>query len=1055
MVWVSVLGFANSENVTPDTLNRPIRQLTQRTDWLFNQLAAIGDGIQSVRLTDAVLTMGTAAEPVVGDFVYLDPVLRSYSKALASLTVSGNVYQTAGNPAYSVGLLVAKSGSTGVIALSGKVNLSDTEEWALNTLLEPGETFRAGPYYLSPVTPGKMTANPENLSIYLGYFADDADNPGNGGYALLSPQYKDVGEAHLHRAFPLATQPAGTWDAYGVYGFVPKSAEVAYQGTATVIGTGVLTDTLAGFAISNYVGLVVHNVTAENDSSRSAGVTQGVITANDTSTITTGAAIDWRVNDEYYIEPRCRLVVYGDYSDVYDTTYTLTLTDSTGVTTIGAGYPINGTGFQEVYLKWVSSDATEGSGLVKLIGYEVPVPVGTKGLKAVLENALATMFNYVESDGNIVTRRQWVVEAPTQIVGWRARKFRQFCTKAVAVDGLFSLQVMGGPFTNTPEELNTDFTVVMGNLYQLAWTTAPADGGTVTIGSTVYEFDTNGSVAAGHIAVPVAGLSAADAYAALLEVVLGQAVTGTHVAVDIANSRFAICLSPISQSVVLSGGYTGGTLTQVYAGTTSAIGGAMSLLVYDSNHNTLVPSATFWNSPAFYQPVTLTNGLQLMFVPFLPNATPSTGSVVTAGDVWTTTITDEAPGAVLQYAVDCDQNLRRYYPPTPLAACALTRQGAEIPSSALYPDTGVYQPALGGLYWNTMAAVDLPWASNWVSIDDPGDDFYVTLYLAHMRLTTTSVVTSARPAAGSPIKITQCGTGTPSTVGDLQFDLDLNLVDDNANLPGYQVYKQTNGQKLLKGPVVSKIIAGPGVSLSSANGAPEGCGDVTLSLGDNAFEGDFEEIALMNAKQEMIGLFPYIRLLDWVTGSGTNIATGFTAKFMVPITLSGEYQVVTYITLFGESDVSGTGSRPYAGLTFNYNVLRSFDPSDETYGTLLANLIQPATAIAAQVPMGVDGGTIYSGSPYVYKAFQPMVIHDNPGDTADAQGRIVRCLGASAFPQVGDLKGGVVTTMLSQVTVQAGNMVAVSVQRAGIASGTEYTGKLGVMRIQWRLVQVS
>ena len=81
-----------------------------------------------------------------------------------------------------------------------------------------------------------------------------------------------------------------------------------------------------------------------------------------------------------------------------------------------------------------------------------------------------------------------------------------------------------------------------------------------------------------------------------------------------------------------------------------------------------------------------------------------------------------------------------------------------------------------------------------------------TLWLAHMRLSTTSVVTSLQPAEGSPISVTRCGTNTPATTGALQLNLDLNLKDEAANLPDYLVYKRTNGNKLLQGPVVSPLM---------------------------------------------------------------------------------------------------------------------------------------------------------------------------------------------------------------------------------------------------------
>jgi hypothetical protein len=296
------------------------------------------------------------------------------------------------------------------------------------------------------------------------------------------------------------------------------------------------------------------------------------------------------------------------------------------------------------------------------------------------------------------------------------------------------------------------------------------------------------------------------------------------------------------------------------------------------------------------------------------------------------------------------------------------------------------------------------------------------------------------------------------------LDVELVLSEENAGLDDYLVPKRVQGTKLLKGPVVSKIRPGAGIAISSPPGVPEGAGEVTIALASGQdYAGDFDKIALRNAKQELIGMFPYTRLLGWTTGQ-SNIPSGLVAQFQVPYTVAGEFQVYVYLTVFGEEDIAYDAGSPNkiknAGLTFDYSVLRDYDPDDDTYGTLLDNVVTPQYGPATvEIPFGIEGGTPYldadgASSTKVYGAYDPMVIHNNPNEI-DVPGRIIRTMDAP-FPVVGDKKGNVVTTLpLSNVTVRAGSMVGIEVQRGDVtASADEYTGPIGITQLRWRLTRV-
>jgi len=321
------------------------------------------------------------------------------------------------------------------------------------------------------------------------------------------------------------------------------------------------------------------------------------------------------------------------------------------------------------------------------------------------------------------------------------------------------------------------------------------------------------------------------------------------------------------------------------------------------------------------------------------------------------------------------------------------------------------------------------------------------------------MVTSLQPAPGAPIRVLRCGTNSSATTGDLMLDIDLQLAEVLANLQDYQVIKSVSGSQMLKGPVVAKIRAGAGVTITSKPGQPEGQGEVTIAVaGNEGYSGEFDEIALNNAKQEMIGMFPYIRTLGWTTGGQNNIPSGFTAKFRVPVTLTGEFQVLVYMTVFGESSIpkASTGNvRKRAGFAFNYSVLRDYFPEDDSYGTLVDNLIRPTSAKAITIPFGDPAGDKYAGESLLYKAYDPMLIHNNPAEVV-APLRSDRSLG-TPFPAVGDLKGTIVSAALSDVTVRPGSFVAVSISRADAVLSNptyEYTGNVGFISLRWRLASV-
>jgi hypothetical protein len=498
-------------------------------------------------------------------------------------------------------------------------------------------------------------------------------------------------------------------------------------------------------------------------------------------------------------------------------------------------------------------------------------------------------------------------------------------------------------------------------------------------------------------------------------------------------------------------GYTGSALI--------GSGSLAKLLLHDKYNRAVLIATTSWDNVSYWNAPTLSNNLRLMLVPYAEDKSAATINTLYEGNKWQAAILDEAPNTKFMYTLGMDPSLKTFYPPVPMGSASLVINGLEMASAEIFgTDHAAYLITSTGLYWYYDKYGHIPWPTNWTGQTTPPggweQQLNSVLWLTRMKAI-SGVVTSLRPVAGAPVRVVRCGTNIPATTGDLAIDVDLTLKDEDRKLSGHQVYKRIEGNKLIKGPVVSRLLAGPGISVSSPSGVEQGYGDVTVALTDGGFSGDFEDVALENAKQELIGMFPYIRLLGWNSEATTNIPSGFVARFQVPKELIGEFQILLYITLFGEStipNVVGGNQRLSAGLEFSYNVLRDYQPKEESMGTLLDSLIVPATD---PIPLMVPFGKIPTNTTDpVYKAFNPMIIHNNPKDSADDPGRLVQALG-TPFPRSGDIKGGAVSTSLHEVTVMAGSQVAIRIRRASVTTpGLEYTGSLGVLKLRWQLAPV-
>lgn len=453
-----------------------------------------------------------------------------------------------------------------------------------------------------------------------------------------------------------------------------------------------------------------------------------------------------------------------------------------------------------------------------------------------------------------------------------------------------------------------------------------------------------------------------------------------------------------------------------------------------------------------YQVETLLNGMDAMVA--------GRGSDVVVGDTAKATIYS-VPGSKFRYAIEFDNDLKLHFPPVPARSGSLMLNGVEVSDYNLFGEEAVFAIGEDSIYWRDDATGRQPWP-NPVMLQadevDPEDDYRELFHFVSEFHSETGPVTSLRPAEGSPVKIKRCGTDEDASVGDLEVDVDLTVDMSDQNLPGYKVPKASRNGRLLLGPVVEKLIAGPGISFSRKAGMPDGQGTFTISADGAAYAGDFETVALENAKLESIGMFPYIRMLKWSRGSSSNVPTAFVAKFHVPATIrDAVYRVKFYASVFGETSYSESSAIQVAGVKMNYNILPDFTPTglstDET-ANLKDGLIAPDESFSLAIPFGtLDVET----NTYSYDAYDPMLIH-NDTTIASRRGNNERVID-HAIPSPDDCgryiaAHGITTTF----GVRPGYTIAIRFSRADMPpseDGEEYTGAIGFLNLRWSIEEVS
>lgn len=973
-VWQSVSELKDGQGVNASTFNKPIGELASRTDWLKNKVNALAG--QDYR--SAIVVPGLLDEkdlPEVGDIVCVDPGTGKYRKAVAAMSLY-DVY-TASEKAFAVGMLTAKDsgGLSGYVTLYGKVGLPGSLN--MPDLVEPGEKFVTGQYYLSSTTPGKITRFPAGPRILVGFFARNPQNTSgnNAGEVFLNPQHMDI-ESHSHRTFVLLPRPCGE-------SYVPVGGNTVFVG---------------GYRAEN---------------------------GNDTAP---------------------RLIVEGDWTAPFNEAYDI-------VASANGGWPVS--------ISWTSENGLQkGSGSLGFYGDSIAV--GKYGLRVHLESIAG------DEETTFTDDLAWKVDSASGR-GWAS------AAANVSVPFVYE-DFAGSPATSetrvrltgvSDKPINNIVVKVPSRVYDLTDLPLPGDNDQIDIDGEIYTF-THDPDAEGENMIQLLGTAddAASVFETMRQICDVNENAFYYESPEDTLKQVLVGASSVRYSEAPEEGQDrtwDGDIGCVFDNTETV---SALLVGYDSGES-LAPKFTAVNRgysvipqnftdsstgqvspPNAFSVRPLTNGMSIML----------TGEVAVGYHVGLSAYC--VPGAAFRYRIEADNNLKLHFPPVPARSGSLMLNGVEVPSVELFGDAAILSIGADSLYWRDGTVGRQPWPLPEMKRTDkvdPEDEYQETFHFVSAFHSETGPVTSLHPAKGSPITIHRCGTSEDASVGDLELDVDYMIQLSDQNKDGYRVPKASRNGKLLLGPVVERLVAGPGISFSHPAGMPEGQGSFTISADGAAYSGDFETVALENAKIGSAGMFPYTRMLKWDPGSSSNVPTGFVAKFHVPATIAdGTYRVKFYASVFGEESYSGSQLR-YAGVTLDYSILPDWK-GDWQNANILNGTIKPDDSINLAIPLGASNEDDEE-NPYKYTAYDPILIH-NDTDIIPQAGNNALVVD-HAIPTREECSKYITDQRvpLGPFGIRPGYTVALRFSRSapmlGTMGGTAYTGPIGFLNLRWSIEQVS
>lgn len=944
-MWSDLRSFADGDPLDAKTLNVPIGQLGERTSYLYSRINEFIESgkMSAVIFNDVALATEDGASPYVGNVVYL----RDDGK-FASARAAMDLYDDfkASDSAFTVGILSSRTGDKGNVVMAGSFLMqSGGAGIDESDVIESGEEFRPGRYYLSSQEPGKLTKNPSGPVVYVctisgsvvsGSFSEESR-------AIVGPQFLDIGTSHVHRSAVMTARPSGSRTTAG---YLPTDASVG-EGS-----NGPLALRFGGRWTSGNMHV---NYTFYLD--------------QDNANWPNGVTLRWKVD--------------GKSSDEY-----------------------------KVQIHAPDEEVNISNGLTARLS--LPDSDQTKAYSDLIEG-----------------RRTWdTLTFPDAGAGWLDHE-----PMSSMSSGDVSFDVVG-----KTGEIDTEVSVAIVDRLQTCSIVGVESGDTFTYGSSTYVFmdvdDAEGNViqlgtcvaeSAMHLAK---ALSAAhsDALFAVFEY-------------DSGDSADLLVLGEGASDVAKNTGIVGavsiehGNDVNVPCGLDD-VHSSTKVVVFNGEHRVMSESRSVDVVPYVR---TRSGDISLMMY-------TKSGKDITAkaGTVMSADMHDDEPGAIYDYVIGLDTAMAAYWPPVPAKSASLVVNGVEMDNKALFPERPTVSFGRDTVHWFTGDKGRKPWPESMTTRDgdvDPSEDKTMVMHWVRGFQGATGPVTSLQAREGSPIKIYGYGTSGSANTGDLEIDADFEFDIRYSGEPGFNVPKRAINGSLYAGPVVEKIVGGAGVRIMTSPGCPDGQGTVTVALDNGSYRDKFSDIALENAEQAKIGMFPYIRLRGY-TGSSITSPSAFTATMRVPTNIpDGNYSLAIYASVFGESGFTGASVKS-ASVRFSYNILPDFSSFDGLmYRSLKSSLLVPNAERIVTIPFGHEGddGIVYNG-------FDPVFLMTDASSVENADDVVYKGLG-SRIPAESEFAGQMVIPGL-----RPGYFVGIRMARAVSSSASEpYTSGIGFMNLTWEL----
>ena len=970
-MWSDVKKFRDGDSLDAKTLNVPIGQLGSRTDYLYARLNELmsGDRLSSVVLTGVPMSLYESDLPDIGNVVYLhqheEEETLVASKAKASMSLYDDF--TAAESAFTIGILLSRNGAAGNVLVYGRISLEEYGSISLSSMIETGEKFRPGRYYLSANEAGRLTAHPNGPLIYVCSIGGIVGKTGGiSGAAVLNPQFLDMGTSHIHRTATLVARPAGT---SGPQGYLPIGSE---------------------FEMSS------------SDSSEGDGLAPLALRFGGTWTA------DRQINYRFWLSQEF------------------------------PNWP-NG-----VWLYWSEDGVADDSFKVRIPAPDIEVPV-SHGLTARLSMPDSTSRYAYSSTGNYSISWE-TLTFPDAGKGWVDHEAFAIATSGAESSSSSSAEDLKVAIRGKLSEYHANVSVAFPervDIYQIG----PVVSGTVfSYGGNDYVFSEDASSESSSGSLVQLGTCAADSVAYLAKE-LSNDFPDVKFAVfeggaedsESSGSDDVACLVAMSSEEPLVHGdvvMTGGDF-QV----SGENAGASIAVVYDQDGVILTDVAVLDGVGSY----SWKSGGDISIMVYQDYSIESI--TVPAGTVVSAQMDDEEPDAIYDYVLGMDPQIANFWPPVPVKSAALIVNGVEMDNKALVPHAPTVSFGRDTIHWFEDDEGKKPWPEAFERRGariDPALDKSEVMHWVRGFQGSTGPVTSLQVKPGSPLKVYGYGTFDNANVGDLEIAADFDFQVENGGAQGYNVPKRARNGRLLAGPVVEKIIGGTGVKVISKAGCPDGQGTVLISLDNGAYGNQFSDIALENAEQAKIGMFPYIRLKGY-SGSSITSPSAFTATVRVPTNLTdGNYAMRVTASVFGEVGFSGAEETRSAGIKLSYNILPDFSARNGMkYRDLKTGLLKPDSERMVLIPFGHQEGTGIT-----YNGFDPILVSTSDSSLEDSDDIVEKVLGDN-IPSAREFAlQGIVPNL------RPGYLVGIRISRAVTAGYdvTSYTDAIGFINLSWSLV---